>query len=135
MGCRFEEPVTFRKIDKVKVESIEDGIVNISAEAEFYNPNELGGKLKKVDINVSIGETKLARVFQVSPQKIEAQSNFSVPIQLQFALEDAQQGLLHNLLAIVTSDKVKLHFLGEIRVSTWGFSQRVPVDYYEEVRL
>ena len=134
-GCKFEENVEFKKIDNVKVESIIDGIVSLSGEAEFYNPNDIAGKLKGVDIEVALNEKVLAEISQSQTLKIEKEAAFQVPFTARFKLEDVQDGLLSNLLNIIRGNKIKLHFRGEIKVSTWGFTQKVPVDYYEEVKL
>lgn len=134
-GCKFEEPVTFRKIDNVKVNSINEGMVNLEAEAEFYNPNDMSGKLKSVNIVVALENTQLATVSQSETLTINEKESFVVPINVQFAMEDVQKGFLSNLLNLVNGNKIKLHFKGEIKVSTWGFTQTVPVDYYEEVKL
>lgn len=134
-SCKFEEPITFRKIDNVKVKSINDGMVDLIAEAEFYNPNEISGKLKSVKINVALENTHLATVSQSKALTINKEESFLVPIDVQFAMEDVQKGFLSNLMNLVNGNKIKLHFTGEIKVSTWGFTQTVPVDYYEEVKL
>jgi len=134
-GCKFDEPVVFRAIDNVKVKSITDGMVHLGADAEFYNPNEISGKIKSVNIVVALENTKLATVTQSEAHTIEKNAPFIIPIDVQFAMEDVQKGFLSNLLNLVNGNKIKLHFTGEIKVSTWGFTQTVPVDYYEEVKL
>ena len=134
-GCKFEENVEFRKIDNVKVESIVDGVVNLSGEADFYNPNEISGKLKSIELEVALDEKVLAKISQSNKLKIGQEALFTVPFKAQFKLEDVQDGLLSNLMNIIRGNKIKLHFRGEIKVSTWGFTQKVPVEYYEEVKL
>ena len=134
-SCTFEEAVKFEKINNVKLTSVEDGMVNLTAEAYFYNPNDIGGKLKSIDLEVLLTNSSLARISQQEHLVIEENSSFSIPFKASFAMEDIQQGFLDNLLSIVSGKKIKLHFKGEIKISTWGFTQTVPVDYYEEVKL
>ena len=134
-ACKFEEPVVFRIIDDVQIESIRDGMANLSARAVFYNPNNARGKLKKVDIVVELEGKTLAHIHQDEHQPIGSNAEFSIPIKIRFAMADAQQGLLSNLMNILTGNKIELHFIGDIKVSTFGFSQTVKVDYYEEVKL
>jgi hypothetical protein len=134
-ACKFEEPVTFKQIDKVKIESISNGMVNLSAQAVFYNPNELKGKLKDVNILVDLDGKTLATITQSEALKIAENAEFSIPINIEFAMEDVQQGLLKNLVNILSGNFVKLHFVGDIKVSTFVFTQKVDVDYYEEVKL
>lgn len=134
-GCKFEEPVAFRMIDDVKIISIKDGIANLSARAVFNNPNEIKGKLKSVNIKVDLDEKTLATITQSESLTIKPQSEFSIPIKIQFAMEDVQQGLLNNLMNILSGNNIKLHFVGDIKVSTFIITQTVDVDYYEEVKL
>lgn len=134
-ACKFEEPVAFKLIDDVKIESIRNGIVTLSAKAVFNNPNEIKGKLKDVDIQVNLDGKTLAQITQVETLAIAPNAEFSIPINIQFKMADAQQGLLNNLMNILTGNYIKLHFIGDIKVSTFIVSQKVKVDYYEEVKL
>ncbi|RLD23992.1 MAG: hypothetical protein DRI71_03910 [Bacteroidetes bacterium] len=86
-------------------------------------------------MEVFLTNSSLARISQQEHFTIEKNSSFSIPFAASFAMEDIQKGFLDNLLSIVTGKKLKLHFTGEIKISTWGFTQTVPVDYYEEVKL
>ncbi len=134
-SCTFEENVKFEQIRNVKLVGVKDGMVNLTAEADFYNPNNISGKLKSIDIEVLLKDNSLARITQTKHFKIEKNAQFSIPINVSFAMEDLQKNFFDNLLSIVSGNKLTLHFKGEIKVSTWGFTQTVPVSYYEEVRL
>jgi LEA14-like dessication related protein len=134
-SCTFEENVKFEKIKNVKIVGVKDGMLNLIAEADFYNPNNVSGKLRSIDLEVLLKDKSLARITQTKHFKIEKNADFSIPINVSFAMADIQEGFLDNLIAIVSGKKLTLHFKGEIKVSTWGFTQTVPVSYYEEVRL
>ena len=134
-SCTFEENVKFEQIKNVKLAGVKDGMVNLTADANFFNPNDISGKLKSVDLEVLLKDKSLAHISQTEHFKIGKNADFSIPINVRFAMEDLQEGFLDNLLAIVIGNKITLHFKGEIKVSTWGFTQTVPVNYYEEVRL
>jgi hypothetical protein len=77
----------------------------------------------------------LAHISQTEKFTIEKNSSFTIPFDASIAIEDLQSGFLDNLMAIVSGKKVKLQFVGEIKVSTWGITQKVPVSYYVEVKL
>lgn len=134
-SCTFEENVKFEQIRNVQLVGVKDGMVNLTAEADFYNPNNISGKLKSIDLEVLLKDNSLARITQTKHFKIEKNAQFSIPIYVSFAMEDLQKNFFDNFLAIVSGNKLTLHFKGEIKVSTWGFTQTVPVSYYEEVRL
>lgn len=122
-------------IDQVEIVDIRDGMVNLRAEAVFTNPNDVRGKLKEVDIKVALDGRNLAEITQAEALVVKPKAEFRIPINIRFAMEDVQQGLLSNLVNILSGNKIKLHFVGNIRVGTFIFTQVVPVDYYEEVRL
>ncbi len=129
-SCAFEENVKFEQIKNVKLAGVKDGMVNLTADADFYNPNDISGKLKSIDLEVLLKDKSLARITQTNHFKIDKNANFSIPINVSFAMADLQENFLDNLLAIVSGNKLTLHFKGEIKVSTWGFNQTVPVSYY-----
>jgi len=134
-SCTFEENVKFEQIKNVKLIGVNDGMLNLIAEADFYNPNDVSGKLKSIDLEVLLKDKSLARITQTKNFKIDKEANFTIPINVSFAIADIQNGFLDNLLTIVSGKKLLIQFKGEIKVSTWGFTQTVPVNYYEEVRL
>jgi len=134
-SCKFEEPLKFEKIKNVKLAGLKDGFITLTAEAYFFNPNNIAGKLKSFDLNVSLDGNSLAHITQNEKNTIGKKASFAVPFTAQLAMKDIQKGFLDNILSILSGNKVKLHFQGEIKVSTWGFTQTVPVNYFEEVRF
>lgn len=134
-SCAFEEDVIFKKIDNVKLAGVSDGQLVLNAEAFFDNPNNISGKLKSIELEVKLRDKVLAHISQSEKFTIEKNSSFIIPFDASFAMEDIQDGFFENLISIVSGKKLKLQFVGEIKVSTWGFSQKIPVDYYVEVKL
>ena len=135
MSCSFNDPIVFRGVKSVKVLGIKDGMVELEAVAKFNNPNEMSGKLKKVDIAVMLEQDTLALLTQRENLRIEKNADFEVPIRAQLSLADLQGGVLSNLLSIIGGRKFSLRFVGDIKVSTWGVSRHVPVDFESEVKL
>ena len=135
IGCSFDEPIVFRGVKGVKVLGIRDGNVELEAIAKFSNPNEVSGKLKKVDIAVVMEEDTLARLTQKENLRIDKNSSFEVPIRVQLSLNDLQGGVLGNILSIIGGKKINLRFVGSIKVSSWGVTRKVPVDFESEVKL
>ncbi len=125
----------FEKIRSVQLTRVEDGMMNLSAEAWFYNPNDLAGKLKSIDIELMLNNKILAKVSHHDNIKIAKQASFSVPFTARFATEAIRENFVSSIFTLLTGNKLQLHFVGEIQVGTWGFTQTVPVDYYAEVKL
>lgn len=56
-GCSYEEPVTFIRLQEVKINGIDEGDLLLSTKAVFMNPNNVRGKIKKLKLLWCIGET------------------------------------------------------------------------------
>lgn len=134
-SCGFDEPVVFRGVNSVRVVGIKDGKLNLEVEALFYNPNNLGGKLKRVDLAVRMDDEVLANVVQKENFRINRESEFLVPFTAQVSMDQLKQGFLGNIMAILGRRKLNLHFVGDIKVSSYGISRKVPVDFESEVQF
>jgi hypothetical protein len=134
-GCSFEEPVVFKGVDRVNVVGMKDGFVNIEAIAIFNNPNDISGRLKKVDVAILLRKDTLATITQRENLRIEKLSDFAVPIKARLSIKEIQSGVLNNIFAILGNRKLSLRFVGSIKVSSWGVTRTVPVDFESEVNL
>ena len=134
-SCGGNEVIEFRQIKNIKLTSVKEGWIELEAEAEFNNPSNLSGKIRKADIDISVGNKLLAEVSLRKKLKIKKSKTIVVPLRARFRLEDIQENFLDNLLAIVGVKKLELHFKGKIKVSKCGLTQSVPLDYKQEVQL
>ena len=135
VGCSFEEPVVFQRVKSIKVLGVKEGFVHIEAIAVFNNPNEISGKLKKVDIAVLLQQDTLALLAQKENLRIDKAADFAVPIRARLSLAKLQSGVFNNIFSILGSKRISLRFVGEIKVSSWGVTRKVPVDFESEVKL
>lgn len=134
-GCSYEEPVTFIRLQEVKINGIDEGDLLLSTKAVFMNPNNVRGKIKKVEIAVVHRRDTLAIVRQTGKQRIPANNQFYVPLSLKISINRLQKGLLSNLSNLITRRTVELDFKGSIKVSSWGVNQKVPIDYSEKIKF
>ena len=135
ISCSYEEPITFVRLQEVKVNGVENGDLLLSAKAVFDNPNSVQKKKKKVDIVVLHKGDTLAIVHQTQKLKVPANDQFSVPLSMKIDINKLQKGLLSNLASLISKRAVELEFKGSIKISSWGVSQKVPVDYSEKVKF
>lgn len=134
-SCSYEKSITFLRLQEVKVNGIKNGELLLSTKALFNNPNDAGGRIKKVNIYVLHRRDTLAIVHETNKLKVSPNANFSVPLSLSVSINKLQSGLLSNLSSLLQSRAVKLDFVGEIKVSSWGVSQKIPVNYSEKVKF
>ncbi len=132
-GCKTYEPMEFVSFNNVAVNGIANGNLLVSADAIFYNPNQLKAQLKAVDIYVIYQQDTLAQVAQVEKMPIASQAEFAVPLKVRVSLAKLQQGLLDNLASLFNERSVDLTFIGNIKATSHGFSQTIPVNYTQEI--
>src|SRR5690606_6112613 len=97
------------------------------------NPNDMRGKLKKIDIEIYVNGKKAATVDQSLKTSIPARAEFSVPLEVKLALKEL--GVMDTLFGMIGGKKFKVHYKGSLKLSYRGLPIKVPVDYEDEVRL
>ena len=135
LGCADYEPITFLYLKDAKVNGIKNGELSISTKAVFNNPNDFKGKLKSADIYVLYQGDTLAHVQHVEKLTVAPNSDFELPLSLGVSMDKLQKGLLSNLASLLRKRSVELEFKGEIKVGSFGLSQKIPVNYKETINL
>ncbi len=133
-GCaRPEEEPQFLRIDNLGVGKISGSEATLTADAVFYNPNNVKMKLKQVAIDIELEGKRIGSINQDLTTKIPAMSEFTVPLNASFDISDI--GLLNGILSILGGKKVDVHYKGFIKVFVHGYPVTVPIEYDDEVRL
>ncbi len=131
-GCRKpDQEIVLRKIRDVVVDATSDPM--LKANAIFYNPNSVRGRLKKIDVEIFVNGKKAASVDQSLKTSIPAQSEFTVPLEVKLALKEL--GVMDTIFGMIGGKKFKIRYKGSLRLSYRGLPINVPVDYEDEVRL
>lgn len=126
-----EEEIVLRQIRDVVVDASSEPM--LKANAIFYNPNDIRGKLKKIDVEIFVNGKKAATVDQEMKTSIPAESEFTVPLEVKLAIKEL--GLMDTLFGMIGGKTFKIHYKGSLRLSYRGLPINVPVDYKDEVRL
>lgn len=130
-SCKPEEDIVFRQIKDVVVDAASGP--KLKAQAVFYNPNSMRMKLRRINVDVFIDGKKAAQVDQSLKTVIPARGEFTVPLEVNLAMED--MGLLDTLLGMLGGKKLNVHYKGALKLNYHGMPIRVPVDYKDEVRI
>lgn len=131
-GCQKpEEDIVLRHIRDVVVDAASEPM--LKANAIFYNPNKVRGKLKKIDIEIFVNGKKAASVDQSLKTSIPAGAEFTVPLEVKLALKEI--GIMDTIFGMIGGKKFKIHYKGSLRLTYKGFPINVPVDYEDDVRL
>ena len=131
-GCRKpEEDIVLRDIRDVVVDATSGPM--LKANAIFYNPNEMRGRLRKIDVEIFVNGKKAATVEQTVRMSIPAASEFTVPLEVRLAMKE--MGVMDTIFGMIGGKTFEIHYKGSLKLSYRGIPINVPVDYKDEVRL
>ena len=131
-GCKGpEEKIVLRKIRDVVVDASTEPI--LKANAVFYNPNDMRGKLKRINVEVFVDGKKAAVVNQKLKTHIPAKGEFIVPLEVKLSIKEL--GFMDTLLGVIGGKKFEVRYEGSLKLSYRGFPLNVPVHYKDEVRI
>ena len=131
-GCRKpEEDIVLRHVRDVVVDATSGPV--LKANAIFYNPNNMRGRLKKIDVEIFVNGKKAASVEQTLKTSIPAASEFTVPLEVKLAIKEL--GLMDTIFGMIGGKTFEVHYKGSLKLSYHGFPINVPVDYKDDVKL
>ena len=128
-----------RPKEDIKLKHIRDVVVDATSEptlkanAIFFNPNEMKGKLKKIDVEIFVNGKKAAKVKQDYNMVIPANAEFTVPLVVQLNMKEL--GFMDTLLGMVGGKKYEVRYEGSVKLNYRGIPISVPVKYKDEVKL
>ncbi len=126
-----DQEIVLRQIRDVVVDASSDP--TLKANAIFFNPNRVRGRLRKIAVEIYVNGKKAASVNQKMKTKIPANAEFTVPIEVQLALKEL--GFMDTLLGVFGGKTFEIEYKGSLRLSYHGLPVRVPVDYKDKVRI
>jgi LEA14-like dessication related protein len=132
VGCkRPKEDIVLRQIKDVVVDASTDPM--LKANAIFYNPNSMRGKLKKIKVDIFLNGKKAASVDQELKTVIPANDEFTVPIEVKLAIKEL--GFMDTLLGMIGGKTFEVRYAGALKLSYHGVPINVPVNYKDEIRI
>lgn len=131
-GCRKpDQEIVLRQIRDVVVDASSDPM--LKANAIFYNPNDMRGRLRKIDVEIFVNGKKAASVEQSLKMAIPAKAEFTVPLEVKLAMKEL--GLMDTIFGMIGGKSFEVHYKGSLKLSYRGVPINVPVDYKDDVRL
>lgn len=132
-GCVPDKEVVLRRLDNIELTAGIGSEPMLKADALFYNPNKIRLRVKGIKLEVFIDGKKTAFIDQKLRSTVKAESEFSIPLEVQLSLKEI--GLFDAIAGLFGGKKHDLHYKGYIKVSVKGFPVKIPVDYSKEVKL
>ena len=133
VGCKTHEDVEFIGLKNTQVSGTEGTMIIVNADAVLFNPNEVKGKLRSIDVVVFHEDKEVARVNHVSKTKVLGNSEFIVPLVLKVDMNKLNSDFLSKITSIFSKKGIDLQFVGNVRVSIHGIGYKVPVNHTERI--
>lgn len=89
--------------------------------------------LKRSEVDVFFDGKKAGRIDQSHQIKVDKQSEFIVPVDLQVSLKEL--GLGNALMGILSGKKYPLRFQGKVFGQVKGVPVSVSIDHTEEIKI
>lgn len=116
-ACKVKEKPVYKAIENINIETMSNTEVVVSADAVYFNPNHIGGSVKKVDIDLFLDGVKISHVIS-KPFEINSQENFRIPLKAHVPYKDLfgtkGKNILGNLLNAALNNSVKINYKGAI---------------------
>ena len=105
----------------------------LKANAIFFNPNKMKGRIKKIKVDIYVNGKKAGNVDQDFKLVVPSQAEFTVPIEVKLAMKEL--GFKDTVLGLLGGKKFEVRYHGFLKLSYHGIPIKVPVDYKDDVRI
>lgn len=126
-----KEKIVLKNVRDVVVDATSDP--TLKANAIFFNPNNIKGRLKNIDVEIFLNGKKAANVKQDFNTVIPANSEFTVPLVVNLNIKEL--GFMDTILGMVGGKKYEVRYEGSIKLNYRGIPVKVPVNYKDDIRL
>lgn len=134
-SCSVTEAPEYRGIESIKVIDANLKTVTISADAIFFNPNDVGGHLNTDEVFVYINDAKVAKI-STERFRVPSKENFNVPLKVKVSTDSIiDKKSLGGLLGSLISQKIDIQYKGEIKYNVLGYSSSYEVDETKTVKI
>ncbi len=135
IGCSKPKQPEFVKIKSLDIQEFTDTKVTVAGEAVLNNPNKFSVTVKEIDVSVTINDKAVGKVNQIGDIKVPANSEFDVPLVIDFAPKDVYDNLLSGLMSFIAKGELEVHYEGVIKMKAAGITFKVPIDHRDDVKI
>lgn len=126
-----DQDIVLKQIKDVVVDATSEP--TLKANAIFFNPNKMKGRIKRIKVDIFVNGKKAANVDQDFKLVVPAQAEFTVPIEVKLAIKEL--GFMDTVFGLIGGKKFEVRYQGFLKLSYHGIPIKVPVDYKDEVRI
>jgi len=99
------------------------------------NPNGFDIRAQEVDVNMYVGEDRIATVTLPGVQVLEARSESVLVMNVQSDPGALKKLLQNQLLQLIGGNSVEFRTVGTVRGKAFGLNIAIPIESIEEINL
>lgn len=138
LSCKVNEKPEYKALENIQVENMTNKEVVVSAEAVYFNPNHIGGTVKKVDIDLFLDGVKISKVTSTAFE-INGQENFRIPLKTNVPYGDLfgtnGNNMLGSLLNAALSNTIQINYKGSITLDLGAIDYDYALDETLDLKL
>ncbi len=125
ISCSKPQGFEYRDLKNFKVNNVGFDKSNISMELVYFNPNNFGVDLKKVDCDLYLDNNFVGKFMLDTIMHISRNSEFSLPATMDVDMRN----ILKNSVNVLFSREILVGAKGSTRVGKGGIFVTVPFNY------
>ncbi len=130
IGCKPIEPIEFVEIKNVKVNSLQNNKLKISADIILNNPNKVKIFISKVNVGVYAENVLLVKIDEENERELSNMTESTIDIQGDVDVKNLESFINQKGLALLFGNKkISLKFKGEIEAKVYGIRDIILIDY------
>ncbi|MDN3494022.1 LEA type 2 family protein [Winogradskyella bathintestinalis] len=134
-NCSVTEKPEFVKLDNIEIVDSNSKTITLTVNAFFLNKNDVGGTLKTDDLKVYINNMEIASVIS-DEFEVPKREYFTIPLTVKVATDSIiNDKSIGNLLGSLFSQRLEVHYKGEIKYKIMGYSSTYTVDEIQDVKI
>ena len=130
-ACKAPQAFEYREVKHVGIKHLGFSKSAVTLNLSYYNPNEYGVTLKKVDCEVFLNQSYLGKYVLDTAMHIEGKSVFVLPVSVEFNLGD----ILKRGTSILFNKEAIIGVKGTTRVGKIGIYRNIPIQYETKFKL
>ena len=125
VACKKPQAFDYRDTRNFKLSKLGFEKTALSMDLVYFNPNNFGVNLKKVDCEIFVDKNYLGKFVLDTLIQIEKKSEFSIPAKIDVDMKN----IYKNALNVLLSKEITVNAKGTTRVGKAGIYITVPFNY------
>ncbi len=131
ISCSKPKSFEYRSVKNFKLDKVGFDQTILSMDLVYYNPNNFGVDLRKVDCEVYVNNNFLGRYLLDTMMHIPRQAEFALPSRMAVDMK----GIVKNMFNVFLSDSVLVNVKGTTRAGKAGIFVNFPFNYSGKFKM